>query len=415
MTYKQYLAKRNDLIAKAQAFLDEGKIDDAKKTREEIEKLDSEYEAITKEAANLAAMQDRAVVLNLATKSVSPASATPVDKIDNTPAAKDETEIYRIAFAKNMMGLQMEKGEADVFDRVNAEFRNTTQTAATHTVLVPESVKAGIWKEIGEAHPIIGDLAMTFVKGDLTIIKETTAGDDADWYDENTETDEDDVGFGELNLTGCELAKAITISWKLKKMSVDAFLAYITSKIAEKMGNALAKAVVEGKGKPGAGDTFKAQPLGIAVALESEASTPQVVTYDSQTDPIDYEKMTDILAKIKSGYLAGAAIYAKNTMIWGTLAKITNEMGQPMFIPDVTAGGVARLFGLPVKEEDGVSDDEIIVGNVRLGYVMNVNENMTMYQEDHVKARKTDYMGYAIVDGAPLTTKAFCLVKKATG
>ena len=46
------------------------------------------------------------------------------------------------------------------------------------------------------------------------------------------------------------------------------------------------------------------------------------------------------------------------------------------------------------------------------GYAVNINENMTMYNEDHIKSRTTDYMGYALVDGDVLTTKAFALLKK---
>ncbi len=34
-------------------------------------------------------------------------------------------------------------------------------------------------------------------------------------------------------------------------MSIDEFVPYITSLLAEKMGAALAKAIVDGKGKPG--------------------------------------------------------------------------------------------------------------------------------------------------------------------
>ena len=60
-----------------------------------------------------------------------------------------------------------------------------------------------------------------------------------------------------------------------------------------------------------------------------------------------------------------------------------------------------------------MEDDELLLGNVGRGYVMNINENVTLYQEDHVKARATDYMTYAIVDGDVLTTKAFALLKKS--
>lgn len=414
MNKKEYLEKRNALLVEAGAFLDKGDIEAYKAKEAEINDLDNAFEKIAKAAADMNALAGKAVVTDLATKGLDDKALTPANqKMDNTiTPPEDKAKAYRTAFAKNMMGLPMDATETELFNEVNTEFRNTVQTAATHTVLVPETVKAGIWQEIGEAHPIIGDMAMTFVKGDLTIIKETSAGNDADWYDEPTETAESDVTFGELNLTGCELAKDITVSWKMKKMSIDAFLAYITTKIAEKMGNALAKGIVEGKGKPGASDTFKPQPKGIAVALEAEVSTPQVVTYAATTD-VNYKLMTSVMSKIKSGYLNGAAVYATNDVIWNILANIVDDNGKPMFVPDVSAGGVGRLFGLPVKEEDGVSAGEVLIGNVGKGYAINANENITMYQEDHIKARATDYMGYAIIDGDVITTKAFVLLKKS--
>jgi len=360
------------------------------------------------------ALAGNAVVTNIANKGIVIDNPVSGGKIDNliTPPKNDDAA-YRTAFAKNMMGLPMDQNESELFNRINTEFKNATQTVATHTVLVPETVKAGIWKEIGEAHPILNDLAMTFVQGDLTLIKEKDTQSDGQAQNENDEAgDDDELGFGELNLTGCELSKAITVSWKLKKMSVDAFLTYITTNISEKMGNALAKWVTEGKGKPGAGDTWKPQARGIAVALEAENSTPQIITY-SDNSPVDYKKMTAALAKIKSGYLKGSSIYAKNDIIWNVLANIVDGTGKPMFVSDATSGGVGRIFGLVVKEEDGVSDGEIIIGNVAKGYAMNANENITMYQEDHVKPRTTDYMGYAIIDGDVLSTKAFVLIKKS--
>jgi len=67
---------------------------------------------------------------------------------------------------------------------------------------------------------------------------------------------------------------------------------------------------------------------------------------------------------------------------------------------------------LVVKEEDAVNEGEILIGNVGRGYAMNVNENMTIYTEEHIKKRYTDYMGYAIVDGDVLTNKAFALIRE---
>lgn len=412
MGKEQYLEKRNALIAEAEAFLSNKKVDEAKAKRAEVEALDAEFEKNCKDIANAAALQEKNI-LDLTKKSAVVEGGTPAAQTEGGKVMDEKEKnvlAYENAFSKYMMNLDLSAEEQGVFDKVNADFMNTTQTAASHSVLIPDTVKAGIWQEIGEAHPILKALNMTFIPGDVTIDKETVSGEDGDWYDEATEVAEGTLGFGTVNLTGCELAKDITVSWKLKKMSVPEFIAYITSKLAEKMGNALAKAVVNGLGKPGEGDTHKPQPKGIVTALNAEGSTPQVVTY---TTSIAYTDLTALFAKIKSGYLADAQVYAKNAVIWGQLANIVAPNGVSMFVPDITGGGVARLFGRPVFEEDAVPDNAILVANVAKGYAMNVNENVSMSFEDHVKLRKTDYMSYALIDGDVLTTKAFALLKKS--
>ncbi|WP_027410363.1 phage major capsid protein [Anoxybacteroides tepidamans] len=408
MNKKEYLAKRKALLEAAEKALNEGKLEEFKAKEKEINDLDGQFEDFAKAQANMNALKDKApaaVVIDMAAGDNGVVASTkPIE-------VKDEKQIYLNAWAKEMMGQPLAEQEKVVFDKFNADIRNAMQTTATHAVIIPESVREGIWREAGELFPIIGDVRMTFVPGDLTIIKETNAGGDAEWYDEETEVADSEFGFGELNLTGCELAKSIPISWKLRKMSIDAFIPYIQTLLAEKLGAALAKGIVSGLGKPGAGDTFKAQPKGIVTALVAESGTPQIIEYDD-TDVLTYDKLAKAMGLIKSAYKSGAVIYAKSTTIWNKLALIKDNQGRPLFVPDVTSGGVGRIFGLPVKEEDSVPDDAILFGNVTRGYVINVNEDMTIYTEDHVKKRYTDYMVYAIVDGDVMTTKAFAYIRK---
>lgn len=420
MTHEQYLEKRNALFAEAQALLDEGKLDEAKAKEQEIKDLDAKYDEIAKARANMQALSASPVLKPLEGLGTNMTGGTSLGGVTSDHNAVDEKEVYKTAFAKAMLGQRLTAEERAILDKVNDDFRRTNgavmQTTSEAALLIPETIRDGIWREMGELHPILADLQMTFVPGDFTIIKEKddSLETDAAAYDEDDVVGDDDtVSFAEINLSGCELAKAVTVSWKAKKMTIDAFLTYITTKIAEKMGNALAKWVVSGRGKPGVGDTFKAEAYGIRTRILAEDNTPQVLTYSDDDDPIDYTKMTAAMAKMKSGYYKGAVIYATNDMIWNKLANIVDKEGRPMFVPDVTSGGVGRFFGLPVKEEDAIPAGEILIGNVAKGYVMNANENISMYQEDHVKARKTDYMGYAIVDGDVLTTKAFVLLKPA--
>jgi len=123
--------------------------------------------------------------------------------------------------------------------------------------------------------------------------------------------------------------------------------------------------------------------------------------------------MTNMRSKIKSGYAANARFYATSATIWNHLANILDDNKRPIFIPDATQGGVGRIFGIVVEEEDAIPADAVLLGNMAKGYAANKNEDITMYYEDHIKERATDYMGYALVDGQPLTTKAFAYLKKS--
>lgn len=409
MNKKEYLAKRKQLLEEAENLLNEGKLEEYKQKEKEIQDLDEKFEAYAKAQANMSALKE---------KKVDDVAASMIDQGNGTVATakpvevKDEKTAYLYAWAKEMMGQPLSEQEKTVFDKFNADIQNSVQTTTQHAVVIPETVRDEIWKEAGELYPILGDVRMTFVPGDLTIIKETDSGEDAAWYEETDTVEDGDFQLGTLNLTGCELAKSIPISWKLRKMSIDAFITYVTNLLAEKMGAALAKAIVTGLGKPGGGDTFKPQPRGIVTVLGAESGTPQIITYDDANDKLSYDKLAQAMGLIKSQYKSGAAIYAKNSVIWGQLALLKDDNGRPLFIPDVTSGGVGRIFGVVVKEEDSVPEGGILVGNVARGYVMNVNENMTIYTQDHVKQRYTDYMGYAIVDGDVLTSKAFAYIEK---
>lgn len=404
MTREEYLNQRNELLAQAQACIESNDLDGYNAIEVQIKALDEKFEASAKAQANMAALRDAPV--NVAVQSMQidengvAAVMAPAEKVN-------EDTIYLEAWGKAMMNMALTQDEQVVFDKYNA--KNAVQTAETHGIIIPETVVANIWREAGEMYALVGDLDMTFVPGDLTLIKATEEGDDADWYNEATEVADGAVAFGNVNLTGCELAKNIPVSWKLKKMSITKFIPYITTLLAEKMGAALAKAVASGKGKPGGGDTFKPQPMGVETALEAETDTPQIVEFAASPT---YDDITKLIAKLPAKYKKGAVMYANSDFVWTKLAQIKDTTGRPIFIANAAEGGIGRLLGFLVKEDDSVSADSMMMGNLKKGYAMNVNENATVYTEDHKKKRYTDYMAYSLVDGDLMTTKAFAILKK---
>lgn len=412
MNKEQYLKQRNELMEEIETLLAGGKIEEANAKMKDVEALDNKWEEVKLANANLNALKGNAKVINLENQSVNPGEVKVLENIIENKAV-DEKQAYQNAWAKVMQGKKLEANEQVLFDKVNTEFNNAYTHDTTNTsVLIPETVVAGIWKRAEEMYPLLADVKKFNVSGTLTIKKHTAiAAGDAAFYSEGTATSDEQNTFGEISLSGCELSKAITVTWKLRAMATEEFIPYITNELGERVGVALGTSVAQGAGAT----ATPREPEGIETALLAEASTPQVVTYDPDHAtvpvPLTYAKVTEAVGKIHSSYLTGCSIYATNATIWNRLATLVDENGRPMFIPDVTSGGVGRIFGMVVKPDAGITAGNILIGNADKGYIMNTNEPMSVATEEHVKARTVDYAAYTIVDGAVMDTKAFALIQ----
>lgn len=411
MTFKDYQEKRAGLMNEAQALIDEGKLDEYKVKAQEVEDLDAKWDATKEALDNLQALSDeqRAYnVQNLTGAKVEDGVVTA--QVNFAPAGltqeqvnDSKSELYMTAFAKSLKGEKLTTAEAQCFEMVNA-YTHTTQNTG---VVVPETFAEGIWDIVEADYPLWADVAKTYVKGNASIIK-STSSTDAAWYDEATATADGTEQFGVLQLDGCELARAITVTYKLKEMAIADFIPFIQRKLAEKMGAGLGYGVARGKGKPGVGDTFKAEPMGIITALKAESQTPQVKTYT--TGALAYSDLTGQRALVKRGS-ARLAYYANPATVWDEIANVKDQNGRPIMVADPINGGVMRIFGIPVKMDDSLLDGQILLGNAAQGYAANVNKDITLETENHAKARTTDYCGYAIVDGGVLATDMFALLE----
>lgn len=399
MNRKKYLEMRAAMLEEAQNLINEGKIEEAATKRKEIEKLDVDFEEASKEQANLDALnKENEEVTDMKNMSVNEGGLKTVENIKEL-----NTINYEDVFAKVALQRDLNEDEINLFNQMNPENVYTHNTTNTE-ILIPETVIGGIIDTMKELHPILADVVATRIKGTVKYVKRTgIPTGDADYYDEATPTADEENKFGELTLNGKELSKAVTVTWKLQAMAVSDFIPFITRELGERMGAAKAKAFVKGKGDA-------KYPQGVVTAIEAEASTPQKVSY--KADGLTYKDLTAAMSKIKSGYTSGAKVYANNTTVWGTLANVMDEKGHPLFIPDVSAGGVGRIFGIIVKEEDAMGDGEILIGNMAAGYKENISEDMKLVTENHAKARTTDFVGYEVHDGGVIDEKAFAYLVK---
>lgn len=408
MNFEEYKAQRKKMMDDIQGLIDEEKVEDANAKMKEVEALDNKWEQAKITNANLNALKEKGAAEPFENNSETIQGGK---ELNFTPNAKvDKEKAYENVWAKKMMNKQMEKDEQQLFNAFNPDFQNAYTHDATNTeILIPETVAAGIWKRAEENYPLFADARKYNVRGKFTIKKHASidAGDAA-WYAEGTDTADEQNTFAELTLDGFELAKSVTVTWKLQSMAVEEFIPFIIEELGDRMGVALGTAASQGSGT--------GEPRGVETALLAESGTPQVVTYDPEAttpEPLEYTHLTKAMALVHSSYLNGAAIYASNSTIWNQLANLLDNDGRPLFIPDVTGGGVGRMFGLVVKPDAGISDGSILIGNANRGLVFNTNEPVSVMSETHVKARTTDYAAYAVVDGDVLDEKAFALIQNA--
>lgn len=403
MNKEEYLKQREALMNDARTAIDKGKSEDANKAMKSVKDLDAKWDQQTKDQANLAALDDHAPITL--------AQVAPANDIVGVGKSLENTKLNTVAktqptydkvWAKTLLGHTLNTAEQAVFDKENARLNGAPfshQTGNTPT-LIPNTVAAGIWKIAEEQYPAFADAKKFNVSGTLTINKhDGIVSGDAQWVDENTQADDEQNKFSQLVLKGYELNKVATVSWKMKIMSEEDFISFLTQELGDRLGVALGVAIHQGDGKN--------SPLGIETALKAEKGTPQVATYKDQ---IAYKDITSTMAKIHSSFAGKAAVYANSKTIWNQLANIVDGQGRPLFIASPINGGVGSILGLVVKPDAGVNDGDVLIADVADTVVVNINQALTVATEDHVKGRSTDYGAYAIADAGLLTTKGAALL-----
>ena len=388
---KELLNQRSELLSNAETLVAEGKLEEFNAIEAQVKELDSQIDAAKLANANLKAMQENNKVLDLENKTVQVEGAKQMENMVTNVLSNEQ--IYTNAFAKTLMGQELTPAENNAFMEMN------NHTTLNTGVLIPTTTLNQIISEIEAQAPFFADARKFQVTGLLKLPKHTaiTAGDAAA-YLEAEETAVEKNTFVEISLGGKEVAKYVEVSFKLESMSVSAFLEYLKGEIVERVGVELGRQAISGNGVK--------EMTGVLTALASV--TAQRTTYAS-AEGIAYQTITEAISKLGSQHVPNAVIYASNATVWNNLANIMDGNLRPLFISDVTAGGVGRILGIPVKVDSAVPAGTVIIGNAK-GYVVNTNEALSVESARDIKARKVGFSAYTIVDGNVTHEKAFSII-----
>ena len=281
-----------------------------------------------------------------------------------------ESPEYRTAWAKKLMG-RPEKDFTEEEKRALGDAITTTDTefvaSAAETqginnggLFIPKSVRSDIMEIITDSSPIYRDVRKLNVAGNIELPYLDEA-DDAEWYTELKETKNEGQKYGNLQLTGWELAKDVEITWKLEQMAVDSFIPFIVEELAAKMGIALVNAIIYGDGVN--------KPRGITKDLTAikEGETPVdriIATYKS----------------LSKEARRGAKTYISTNVNIDICGYKDNNGNYPFL------QGLATNKLTPVEVDPYLKDDDIISGNMR-NYILNEVTPVRVDKESKIKTR----------------------------
>ena len=407
---EKFKAQRDALMKEVNDLIENGDIDGANAKMDEVKALDEKIETAVNAKNNMDALSAAAPAMDISDKGVMGVQTVSeggvsLDGDVKNGAVEDKDAKYENAWAKWAMGT------ASPEDNAVIKAYNAALTTKTSGVVIPTTLAKGILDDVEKAFPYYADVAKTFVTGAVTYLKDTGSSD-AKWYDEATATEDGTQSIGTITLYGCELARSITVSWKLKAMSVSEFIPYIRAKLSSKMGQALGYGVFNGRGISSE-NTWKPEPIGVITELLKSENASQVIELTNPTAEQLIAGFARANAAIEPYYEDGSAYYVNSKTLWSRIAPICDSTGRPIFTvnSDVQSSIVGYIYGKPVKRDSGVPDDRIVLSNAKEGYMVNVNQQITLSQQDNGKARTTDYNAYGIFDGCPVSAKAHSLIK----
>lgn len=318
-----------------------------------------------------------------------------------------ESTEYRNAFFKTMLGQKLTVEEERTFKRameiVDTEKRaDSFSTTTNSAAILPTHTLNEIIKKARTMGGLISHCRSFNIPSNI-VVPIGTPSTKAKWHTEGEKVDSENPseGIAKVSFGAYEIIKIFSISASSKKMSISAFESYIIEELTNCVMECIADSLVNGTGAN--------QGTGIATGITWNGTNSFTFT-----DKVAYTDFTQMLAKLKRGYSAGAKWAMNNATLYNSIYGIVDTTGRPIFIADPKNENIGYILGKPVIIDDNIADDNIFLGNFNyLGY--NIPEGIVVEtsRESSFKYGVIDYRALAIADTKPLVTEAFIKLSKA--
>ena len=310
---------------------------DAETDLDAMEKELTEIEAEAQELRNKIELAGKIQTGEVAVKKIEEPEVKSMDNLNLVEPAE-----YRSAFFKKLLGkplTDIEKRAYETYTSVN-----------TGGAVIPVETANMIFDKMVKVAPMLNEITLLRVAGNIKFAIEGTRNAAA-LHTENAAITPAADTLTYVTLAGYEYAKVIRISKTVATMAIDAFETWLVNMLAEDIARAIEDDIINGTGSN--------EPKGVEKANTWTTGTLISVAASA----LDFDDIMDLIALLPNGYMSNAKFLCNSKMFYGSLVKVRDADGMPIYVRDMEAGVGSRLMGFPVILSDKVVDNTIYFGD----------------------------------------------------
>lgn len=300
-----------------------------------------------------------------------------------TPTEPHGTPEYRRAFMRVLQGADLTAAERRAFD----------STAGSAGMVIPTETQNEIMRKMVKLAPLLDEITLLRIPGNITLAVESEV-DDATIHTENAEATEASDKLVSISLSGYEVIKLLSISAKVRAMSVSAFESWLTDILSEGIARALENWMINGSGTD--------MPQGIEKAQVWDTSNAVAWAGTAPT----YGEICAFIALLPAGYDPAAKMLMNKKTFWQRIQAVRDDAKAKIVESDGRGG--YYVMGYPVLISSKVADDTIFLGAMKK-YIGNFAEDIVIASDASSGFRRNaiDYRGTCIFDGKVGVGEAF--------
>lgn len=289
-----------------------------------------------------------------------------------------ETPEYRSAFFKKLLGKPL----------TEVEERAYTTAADSAGAVIPTQTANMLFEKMVAVAPMLNEITLLRVAGNVRFAVENVR-DAATLHVENVTVNPAGDNLAYVELAGYEYMKVIRISKSVATMSINAFENWLVNMLAEDIAVAIENDIINGNGV--------SKPKGIEYAATWTAGN-NLVEFVKGGLPT-FDNIMDMIGMLPRRYHANAKFLCNSKFLYGYLAKIKDDVKQPILVKDFANGIQFRIMGFPVLVSDKVADKTMYFGDFKK-VVGNLSQDITVESstQSGFLANAIDFRGTAIFD-----------------